>query len=143
MFSVFFLVWKIGEMKKNLLNALRWIAVLPASILGSVLAYIIAVIFSWVTTNYLQERTILDDIVNFGISGFAAGAAFVIAGCFVAPSRKKETALVLTVLLSIGCVISTAASFFANGLSWEFGKTAIGFALRIVAAILVFYEYEE
>lgn len=124
-------------MKKNLLNALRWTGVLPASVLGGALAYAIAVIFAWVTTNYLHERTILDDIVNFGVSGFAAGAAFVIAGCIVAPSHKKETSLVLTVLLSIGCVISIVATFISKGLSWEFGKTAIGGALRIVAAIYV------
>ena len=116
---------------------------MPASVLGGALAYIIAVIFAWVTTNYLQERTILDDIVNFGVSGFAAGAAFVIAGCIVAPSHKKKTALVLTVLLSMGCVISIVATFISKGLSWEFGKAAIGGALRIVAAILVFYEYEK
>lgn len=129
-------------MKKNLLNALRWIAVLPASILGSVLAYMIWVLFNRFTGNYLLGRTFfsyLDDIVNSGVSGFLAGGGFVIAGYFVAPSHKKETTLVLTVLLSIGCVISTAASFFANGLSWEFGKAAIEYAQRIVAAILASY----
>lgn len=125
-------------MKKNLINALRWIAVLPASMLGSVLAYIIPAIFNWYIKDYLPETTFwahLDDIVNSGISGFLAGCFFVIAGCIVAPSHKKETARVLTVLLSIGCVISIATTFISKGLSWEFGKTAIGGILIIVAAI--------
>lgn len=130
----------LDSMKKNLISALRWIAVLPSSMLGSVLAYIIPAIFNWYTKDYLPGFTFfahLDDIVNSVISGFLAGCFFVIAGCIVAPSHKKETALVLTVLLSIGCVISIVATFISKGLSWEFGKTAIGGALRIVAAIYV------
>lgn len=127
-------------MRKDLLNALRWIGVLPASMLGSVFAYIVPAIFNWFTRIYSTKITFfvhLDDVVNSGISGFLAGCFFVIAGCIVAPSHKKETALVLTVLLSIGCVISIVATFISKGLSWEFGKTAIGGALRIVAAIYV------
>ena len=126
------------RMKKNLINALRWIAVLPASMLGRVLAYIIPAIFNWYTKDYLPEIAFLirlNDIVNSGISGFLAGCFFVIAGCTVAPSHKKETALVLTVLQSIGCVIFIVATFISKGLSWEFGKTTIGGILSIVAAI--------
>lgn len=127
-------------MKKQIINALRWIGVLPASIFGGLLANGVAVLWSWLTTNYLGGRSILDDILQFGIAALATGIGFVWVGYSLAPSHKKKIALVLSVLLSVFCGISIAFSLFLYGFSWELSKTIVAGLITIAAAIGTYWQ---
>jgi hypothetical protein len=73
------------------MNALRWIAVLPAAILGSLIVQTINALLGYFVPDVLMQ------IWN-SWSGFLA---FVLAGFYVAPKNKFITALVLTVLYSV------------------------------------------
>jgi hypothetical protein len=69
-----------------MMNAFRWILVLPASFICGVLAAIIALEIS---------RKIVPAKV---ITGVIAGAIFVSAGGLMAPSHKTETMIVLAII---------------------------------------------
>lgn len=103
-------------MKEKVIKALLWIAVLPASALGSYLVYII---FYWLNSTK-SEFTNADSIWNVVISLVSSalmGGAFVGIGSAIAPSWKRVTAIVL---LCVVCILIGIA-FIGNlmgGFSW-------------------------
>ena len=96
-------------MKEKVIKALLWIAVLPASALGSYLVYII---FYWLNSTK-SEFTNADSIWNVVISLVSSalmGGAFVGIGSAIAPSWKRVTAIVLLGIAFIGNLM--------GGFSW-------------------------
>lgn len=90
---------------KKIIKALKWIAVIPAALLGMFVGYLFSFIFS--------------SIFNFGMapawiikltSNFVSGALFVLSGTFIAPSAKK---IVSVVLCTLYIVIAIISAFFA------------------------------
>jgi hypothetical protein len=89
-------------MKKTLVIILRWIAVLPAAIIASCIAYLFV--------NYSQ-LFFVDEASKYAIyvvpvsSSFASGIALIHGGAWVAPSFKKQTALVLLIICCLVMVV--------------------------------------
>lgn len=127
-------------MKDNLLIVLRWICVFPAAVIGACIGYFAAFIFSWLTSNYLMYRSILDDIWLYVVSAFFVGFCFVYSGCYVAPMYKKRTSLVLCIILSMVCGFLIISNFFIKGISLDFFKIIV-FNLTSVGAS--FYAYSQ
>lgn len=80
------------------LNWLRWIAVLPAALLASVIAYLFV---------FYTQRFFMDANSGYAIyvlpceSAAFSGGALVYYGAWVAPTYKKTTALVLLILSAV------------------------------------------
>ena len=95
------------------MKILRWIAVLPAALIGSILVYAIAKLignlFSPVDavglTWYFYE---------FGYN-LVSGAMFVVIGSFVAPEYNKTTSIVLATIGVCVCVLSLVIQLFYIG----------------------------
>lgn len=121
------------------MRALKWLAVLPASILAFVLAnFIWRLLHSLTASRYIDTDSWLNLIFVDIMSSAIAAAAFVYAGAFIAPNFKKETALVLTILISI---ISGASLFIVNVMTAEYFSN-IGIVAGIVGAIACYFEVQ-
>lgn len=114
-------------MKEKIINVLRWIAILPASVLGSYLVYII---FFWL--NKTKEGfTNADNLWDIGImlvSSALMGGAFVLIGAYVAPSGKRVVSIVLLCLM---CALIGIAIF--SNLMGEFSLVSILSSLCMLA----------
>jgi len=94
-------------LKEKVIIALRWIALLPASALGSLLVYVVFVFLNK-TIPFTGNDTIWNYAIEF-IGHAMMGAAFVLIGICIAPSRRKSCAIVL---FAIACVVSGASLAF-------------------------------
>ncbi|WP_037319439.1 hypothetical protein [Salegentibacter sp. Hel_I_6] len=92
--------------KQTAIYFLRWLGVLPGSIIGFLLATMITwglfniIIFT--TGDYAILKLICYDIIGSGYTGIA----FVATGFFIAPSFKKEVSIILTLLFAIAMSLS-------------------------------------
>jgi len=119
------------------MKVLKWIAVLPASLLAFVLSNLIYRFLHKITAfEYIDVHSwsnlVFVDIISSAISS----AAFVYAGTFIAPTYKKETALILTVLISM---MSGASLFIVNVITAKYFSN-IGIISGIVGAIICYFE---
>lgn len=97
---------------------LRWIALLPASILGMMLSFLLWRILHNITAaRYIDTDSWLNFIFVEIMSNIIAGAAFVYIGFKVAPSDKKTVAIILTGLL---LVVSGSSLFIVNFMTGEY-----------------------
>jgi uncharacterized membrane protein len=87
------------------MKVLKWIAVLPVSIL----ALFLASIFLKLTMNLSGVET--DSITSQCFIGFLCGVAFIYSGAYVAPSQKVKVAFVLMV---IGILLSIVNLYTVN-----------------------------
>ena len=90
------------------MKALKWIAVLPSSIITLFLANAIwRVLHSMTTIQFLDPDSWLNLIIVEFMSSLISAASFVYVGALIAPSYKKETAIVLTILIGMffRCII--------------------------------------
>jgi uncharacterized membrane protein len=100
------------------MKVLKWVGVLPISVLAMVLASIIwNLLFKLSTLLYFADESWISLIFSEIMSSLVGVAAFIYSGVTVAPSHKKETALVLTVLISLFC---GASLLFINLISREY-----------------------
>jgi hypothetical protein len=84
----------------NVVTALRWLAILPASTIAAWLAYYLMT-FAWNISLSMQGIDLNNFLVhscNLAASGLAMGGAFVYVGAYVAPSYKLPTAIALAVI---------------------------------------------
>lgn len=91
-------------MKEITIIVLRWIAILPAATVSYVFGYLFLIFTNWLlikfyfTTNgdggYFTEY--LMPLIATGISSYF----FIVIGTAVAPSKKSNVALILTILIS-------------------------------------------
>ena len=98
-------------MKKFLVNVLRWLLVLPASIVSMIFAYFVLSFFTVIPI------PIWSYIAEF-IAGQGAAAAFVLTGSCVAPRFRKETAWVL---FSLFLIYSVYAVIDPYGIYKDYG----------------------
>lgn len=103
---------------KKIIKTLKWIAVIPAALLGMFVGYLFSFIFS--------------SIFNFGMapawiikltSNFVSGALFVLSGTFIAPSAKKIVSVVLCTLYIVIAIISAFLALYNKNermLEWIF-----------------------
>lgn len=107
-----------------MIRILRWIAVLPAAVAGSLLGYIAVKLLSMLLnghTRYLIGDGMLSggalswqSLVSFIFANAAFGFVFVYAGVYTAPAYKKITSIVLTVVLAILIGVSFMLSLIAG-----------------------------
>ena len=82
--------------KQNVLDVLRWIAALPASVLGCVIAYWIVVILNRITmARYVDPDSFMGQVFVQWIGNAIMGAAFVYISVYIAPSYKKQTGIIM------------------------------------------------
>lgn len=112
---------------------LRWILVLPASVLAAFLVY-------WVNVNALSQfyvntgsETGTPFLIDICATVLSSGA-FVSTGTSIAPKYRKETAIVLAVLISILCGISITFAFI-NSVGWECTKYVLYGISGIIASV--------
>lgn len=97
------------------MNLLRWIGVIPASIVGMYVCYLFSMLagylnFGWGVTINGETINIVGAIVSILANGFA-GYGFVYCGAYVAPRYKGVTALLLMIVLVIGVIFGIYQDF--------------------------------
>ena len=90
------------------MKVLRWIGVIPASIVGMYICYLFSMLagyfnFGWGITINGETINIVSAIVSILANGFA-GYGFVYCGASVAPSYKSVIALILMIIIVIGVI---------------------------------------
>jgi len=121
------------------MKVLKWIAVFPVSIIAMILANIIwRFLYSITAFRYIDPDSWLNLIFVDIMSSAIASASFVYAGTFIAPNYKKETALVLTILISM---ISGASLFIVNVMTAEYFSN-IGIVAGIIGAVICYFEIQ-
>ena len=121
------------------MKALKWITVLPVSVLALILANLIwRLLHSITASRYIDPDSWLNLIFFDIMSSAIAAAAFVYAGTYIAPNYKKETALILTIFISM---ISGASLFIVNIMTEEYFSN-IEIIAGIIGAILCYLEIQ-
>ena len=97
------------------MKVLRWIGVIPASIVGMYICYLFSMLagylnFGWGITINGETINIVGAIVSILANGFA-GYGFVCCGAYVAPSHKAVTALILMIIIMIGVILGIYQDF--------------------------------
>ena len=118
-------------------NILRWIAVLPASVLAQILCYVgnIFIInnvigaFIYPTPSFMSEA----------IATVMSSMLFIYAGTLVAPSHRNTTALILMTIQVIICSAGIVFYLFTKS-GWELTKTIILLVISIIASV---YSYKQ
>jgi len=86
---------------------LRWIAVLPISIIGSSIAYTGFYFLNYYAAAYFFAFDVegfvplLFRLYNLFLSSFVSGLAFIHLACYIAPNFKRAVSIVLTALFII------------------------------------------
>ena len=103
------------ESKTKLLNVIRWLLFLPASVLGAWLAYII---FSWMnhTIPVFNADNLWNKIIDL-VAQFIMGAAFVGIGTSIVPKGNKIVAIILCSIMCLICGVAFAGNILGN-FSW-------------------------
>lgn len=119
------------------MNILRWIGVIPGSLIAFLTADVIwRIINSFTTIRYFDSDSWIYLIFVEIMSSAVAGASFIYAGTYIAPNFKKETALILTIIFSM---LSGALLFITNFMTGEnFPNIAI--IAGVIGAIACYFE---
>lgn len=123
------------ETKTRLLNILRWVFFLPASVLGAWLAFII---FYWMnhTIPVFNADNLWNKITEL-VAQIIMGGVFVGIGTYMVPKGNKIVAIIL---FAITCIIA-GISFIANiaqGFKW---MPLLGGVCAVIGAGYVLYHF--
>lgn len=122
-------------MKEKILIILRWIILLPASIIGSFLVYRI---FFWLNKSSDYMHTNLDsiwDYIMMFVSHALMGAAFIWIGLYIAPKYKKICACVLFCIVCMFAGVALFSNIYV-GFSWV---SLVSMICMLAGAGFVFY----
>lgn len=128
-------------MKKNIINTLRWIAVIPAGFIGGLL---LTFPLHW----FLQIKRLLGSNTLFGIfefsdfdsieiflTPFVIAVGFVYIGSLVAPYKKKMVSIVLASVYAVGIFL---VLLLAEYTTFEF-RTLFGIIGAVMSVYIVGY----
>lgn len=128
-----------------MVKILRWIAVLPAAIAGSLLGYVAVKLLSMLLNGharYLVGDGMLSggalswqSLVSFIFANAVFGFVFVYAGVYAAPAYKKITSIVLTVVLAVLIGVSITLSLI-TGSWWEVAIASLIVVASAIAACM-------
>lgn len=98
-----------------LIDILRWIAVLPVSVITYFLAYAISMIIQWINYGYMgiefmhtiSITVILGNLFVYGLAGYMA----MLASTSIAPKGKFVTSIVIATLWCIFFIFSIILAF--------------------------------
>ena len=127
-------------MKKKSFAWLRWIAVLPAAILGFAVAYLFSILFGYLNFSDHSFYRVLMIFLSNGIGG----AGWTLAGALTAPSKKR---LISVILSTIGCCLvvgSLVFAYFTGTPTWQIVVGDILTFIGLIAGAYVVYNmYDE
>ncbi|MDD4135850.1 MAG: hypothetical protein PHN66_02140 [Candidatus Shapirobacteria bacterium] len=119
-------------------NILRWIAVLPSSIIGMIIVFALWKIINNLTgammANYIDPNSWMSILLIEVMSNMVAGVVFVSIGYKVAPNNQKITALILTILFTL---IGSYSFFIVNFISKEYFSN-IGIISGIFGSVICY-----
>lgn len=106
------------NMNTRLLTIIRWIILLPASIVALFLTNtIVKEIYQITAAKYVDSDSwltlIFFDVISYGV----AGIAYVLVGYFIAPNGKKVTSIILAGIILL---VSGAALFVTNFITKDY-----------------------
>ena len=113
------------------MKILRWIAVLPAAILGLLLAYL----FIGFTKNL---TSFADTWLIKCFTGLFCGYLFVYAGTTIAPSHKTKTAFVLFLLICSLAILN----WFLSGFTPNYQYSIITDLFAIIGAFVCYGKFK-
>ena len=120
-------------------DILKWIGVLPIAILALILSNALWRILHGLTASrYIEPDSWLNIIFVEVMSAALSSAAFIYAGTWIAPKYKKETALILLIILSM---LFGALLLAANFLKGDYFSN-IGLISGIIGAVMCFFEIQ-
>lgn len=124
---------------------LRWIAVLPATVLCSVVTFVLGKLFAWYVVNkfFILSSNSEDSwgyIIITALANYAAGMGGVSAGAAVAPSHKYTVSIVLAVMLLCLFCISIGIETVLDEFKWY---QYIYMALMLAGGILGVLQVKE
>ena len=99
-----------SETDSPLKITMRWIAFLPAAIIAAFIGHFLMRLFSLLGSSRYGDDSWWSYIWSEFLANGAFGAAFVYAGCYVAPSQKKGVGIALAAVL----LFLSGAAFFVN-----------------------------
>lgn len=112
-------------------KVVRWICVLPGALLAALLAQGLAKLFNyWQLGDGLFARFFIECI-----SGSALGGAFVYAGAYIAPTHKRQTAIVMISIVAAFFGMGLFAAFLQGGRVWAY---VYGLAMMIAAGVATY-----
>lgn len=131
-------------MKEKLIYITRWIAVLPASIIGSFIAYGIGMLINRWAAGFIyidEDINVVELLTEIVLGGVISGGAFVSIGCETAPKYKKAVGVILCIIISSICLVSMVYSVNLYGFIWQSIKISIQCIACIVTAVVVCNKY--
>ncbi len=97
---------------------LRWIAVLPVSIIGSWIAYTVFYFLNYCGAAYFfafeMGGGFFFRLYNLFLSSLVSGLAFIHLACYIAPNFKRAVSIVLTALFIILTIVSCGIWLFVT-----------------------------
>ncbi len=91
------------------MNALRWILLAPGALLAYVAAYATGKLLHWISFSYFSfwdADAIIPKLISTAFASVFGGYGFVVAIGRIAPSRKRDAALLLSGLMLAVFVLS-------------------------------------
>jgi hypothetical protein len=120
-------------------DILKWIGVLPVAIIALIVSNALWRILHGITSSsYIEPDSWMNIILVEVMSAGISSASFIYAGTWLAPKYKKETALVLFIIL----IMTVGASFFAaNFLTGDYFSN-IGLISGIIGAAACYIDIQ-
>lgn len=102
----------------TIIDILRWIAVLPVSVVAYLLAYAVSMVVQWINYGYvgiefmntISVTVILGHLIVYGLAGYVA----MYASAAIAPKAKFATSIVMATLWCIFFVIAIISAFIVE-----------------------------
>lgn len=100
------------------IDILRWIAVLPASVVTYVLAYAVSMLIQWINYGYvgiefmntISITVIVGHLIVYGFAGYVA----MFASAYIAPKAKFITSIIMATLWCIFFIFAAISAFFVK-----------------------------
>jgi hypothetical protein len=122
--------------KEKTLIVLRWIAMLPAAVLGCIVAYEIVVVLNRLTmARYLDPNSFIARVFVQWIGHAIMGATFVYIAAYIAPAFRKQVVVVMA-----GLVLLLSGAFLFASIMTRNYWAMFGTVCMNVGSIAVAYE---
>ena len=124
------------------LSWLRWIGVLPCSVIAYFIAYNLIRLFNWIETIIGIDK---DDVWWFNnftgpaLATGVAGYAFVKAGVSLAPTHKKDASLILLILLAL----LSGIGIFVSIINKRYMPGILECVAQLIGTVIAFKEIEK
>jgi len=124
-------------MKRNFIYWLRWIVVLPGSLVFSFLALFP---LNWILYFILEKGSILSEVstrsIEYFLTPFVIAIVFILAGFKIAPKYKFQASITLTILWII-LFVGIFVFMPMNNLQLQFEVRSIGVPLGLLFGLYI------